>query len=92
MTVDHPGGLFNSLADQLERVRRWNHVRRWGFGARDFDGVDVTDVIHPNPLVVDVIALYLLDSASMNGVQRTCDELWKLVARDHPTSFSWDDG
>jgi len=84
--------VFSSLDEQLERVRRWNHPRRWGFTKKDFDAVDVTEVEHRHPLVRDVVAVYLPGSSRMDGVRRTCHELWSLVARDHPTSYAWDDG
>lgn len=73
-------------------MRRWNHTRRWGFREPDFAAIDVTEVAHPSPLMVDVVAVYLPATERMGGVRRTCHELWSLVARDIPAAYAWDDG
>ena len=57
-------------------MRRWNHTRRWGFRDPDFASVDTTEAVHPSPLIVDVVAVYLPGNDRMDGVRRTCHELW----------------
>ncbi|MGH8571465.1 MAG: hypothetical protein ACREX8_02665, partial [Gammaproteobacteria bacterium] len=85
-----PGRLFASLPEQLGNVRRWNEARGWGFSANDFHSVDLTPRAGPGPLVVDLIAVYLRDSAELNGVRRTCHELWVLAAEQQPHAWAWD--
>jgi hypothetical protein len=82
--------MFASLTEQLGNVRLWNEERRWGFSAGDLHSVDLTPRAGNDPLVVDLIAVYLSDNAEMNGVQRTCHELWTVAAQQQPHSWSWD--
>jgi hypothetical protein len=90
VAVRPPEVMFGSLTEQLSNVRRWNEERRWGFSASDLHSVDLTPRAGNDPLVVDLIAVYLGDNAEMNGVQRTCHELWMLAAQQQPHSWSWD--
>jgi len=46
-------------------------------------------VTHPEPLVVDLIAVYLPGAGGLDGVQRTCHELWTVATEDQPSSYSW---
>ncbi|HEY6423850.1 MAG TPA: hypothetical protein VIY28_11495 [Pseudonocardiaceae bacterium] len=82
--------LFSSLRTQLDNVREWNAERRWGFSADDLSSVDLTPRVQDKPLVVDVIAVYLGGNAQLNGVRRTCHELWKVAAEQQPHTWSWD--
>lgn len=90
LAIKSPGLLFASLPEQLRNVRRWNQERRWGFRAADFHAVDLTPRAGDDPLVVDVIAVYLEGSVDLNGVRRTCHELWTVAAEQQPHSWSWD--
>lgn len=85
-----PGVMFTSLTEQLGNIRRWNDERHWGFRAADFHSVDLTPHAGNDPLVVDVVAIYLPDTAECNGVVRTCQELWTVAAEQQPHSWSWD--
>ncbi len=91
-----PEGLFVSLEEQLANVRRWNADWEWGFTDEDLDAVDLTPPDHPEPLVVDVVAVYLdelylgEDLEPMDGVRRTCHELWTLASERQPNTWSWD--
>jgi hypothetical protein len=82
--------MFTPLPEQLANIRRWNEERQWGLDASDFHSVDLTPRAGNNPLVVDLIAVYLRDSAEMDDVQRTCHELWTVAAAQQPHSWSWD--
>jgi hypothetical protein len=86
-----PDDMFVTVAEQLENVRRWNEERGWGFGTADFSAVDVSPERHADPLVVDVIAVYLPGDQELDGVRRTCDELWALVSDQHPNAWCWDE-
>jgi hypothetical protein len=90
LAVTPPGIMFASLPEQLSNVRRWNEERRWGFSAGDLHSVDLTPRAGNDPLVVDLIAVYLGDNNEMSGVQRTCHELWTVAAQQQPHSWSWD--
>ncbi len=90
LAVTPPGIMFASLPEQLGTVRRWNEERRWGFSAGDLHSVDLTPRAGNDPLVVDLIAVYLGDNDEMSGVQRTCHELWTVAAQQQPHSWSWD--
>lgn len=85
-----PEAMFTSLTEQLGNIRRWNTERRWGFSAADFHSVDLTPRARKDPLVVDVVAIYLPDTAECSGVLRTCQELWTVAAEQQPRSWSWD--
>lgn len=91
LAITPPESLFTSLPDQLNSVREWNEERGWGFTAADFHAVDLTphagDI---DELVVDVIAVYLPSGPELNGVRRTCHELWTLAAQQQPHAWSWD--
>ena len=78
------------LSGQLANMRRWNEERGWGLSARDLHSVDLTPRAGNDPLVVDLIAVYLRDGAEMDDVQRTCHELWTVAAAQQPHSWSWD--
>ncbi len=84
------GKMFSSLRTQLDNVREWNEERRWGFSADDLDSVDFTPRVENKPLVVDLIAVYLGGNAELNGVRRTCQELWTVAAEQQPHTWSWD--
>ncbi len=83
--------MFVPVAEQVDNVRRWNEERRWGFTAADFDAIDTTPVVHENPLVVDVVAVFLPGDEELDAVRRTCDELWAVIAEGHPNSWCWDE-
>jgi hypothetical protein len=82
--------MFSSLRTQLANVREWNEERRWGFSADDFDSVDLTPRVQDKPLVVDLIAVYLGGNTELNGVRRTCHELWTVAAEQQPHAWSWE--
>ncbi len=90
LVVRPPEVLFAPLPEQLANIRRWNQERQWGLSAGDLHSVDLTPRAGNDPLVVDLIAVYLRDSAEMAGVQRTCHELWAVAAEQQPHSWSWD--
>jgi hypothetical protein len=82
--------MFSSLRTQLANVREWNEERGWGFSADDLDSVDLTPRAVDKPLVVDLIAVYLGGNAELNGVRRTCHELWTVAAEQQPHTWSWE--
>lgn len=82
--------MFISLPAQLANIRRWNEDRRWGLSPGDFLSVDLTPYAGNGSLVVDVIAVYLTGGTDLNGVRRTCHELWTVAADQQPHSWSWD--
>jgi len=81
--------LFIPVADQLANVRRWNDERGWGFTDADFDAVDITPVVHAEPLVVDVVAVYLPEKDGVDGVRRTFEEVWEAASQGAPDNWSW---
>jgi hypothetical protein len=91
-----PEFMFAPLTEQLANVRRWNEDREWGFGAAELDAVDLTPRTQVDPLVVDLIAVYLdteyrgeeLDE--LDGVRRTCHEMWNIAAERQLNTWSWD--
>lgn len=85
-----PADMFISLQDQLANVRRWNEQRGWGFGADELDSVDLSPRTHADPLVVDVVAVYLDADAELDGVRRTCNELWRIAAGEQENAWCWD--
>jgi hypothetical protein len=85
-----PEMMFTPLPEQLANIRRWSEERQWGLSASDLHSVDLTPRAGNDPLVVDLIAVYLRDSAEMDDVQRTCHELWTVAAAQQPHSWSWD--
>ena len=94
MRLGHPSNyLFAPLADQLANVRRWNAEREWGFTRAELAAIDITPRTHRNPLVVDVLAIYLTAERrhdGLDGVRRTCNELWDVVAQRYLNTWSWD--
>jgi hypothetical protein len=90
LAITPPERIFASLPEQLGNIRRWNEERRWGLSADDLHSVDLTPRAGGGPLVVDVIAVYLGEGADLNGVRRTCHELWTVAAEQQPHSWSWD--
>jgi hypothetical protein len=85
--------LFAPLVDQLANVRRWNAEREWGFTRAELAAIDITPRTHPSPLVVDVVAVYLnaeRQRDGLDGVRRTCHELWDVVAQRYLNTWSWD--
>ncbi|MFN2496911.1 MAG: hypothetical protein ABR608_13535 [Pseudonocardiaceae bacterium] len=84
--------LFASLPEQLANIRQWNEERRWGLRAHDFHSVDLTPRAGKGRLVVDVIVVYLdeVKGAELDGVRRTCHELWTVAAEQQPDVWSWD--
>jgi len=85
--VTAPGNIFVSLRTQLDNIRKWNEERGWGFSPEDLDSVDVTPPVEGKPLVVDFIAVYLDGEAELNGVRRTCHELWTVAAEQQPPAW-----
>jgi len=91
-----PKGMFVPLAEQLANVRRWNEERNWGLNPAELDAIDLTPRTHADPLVVDLIAVYLDDlpaedgQEALDGVRRTSRELWTIAAEHQPTSWYWD--
>ncbi|MGB7796200.1 MAG: hypothetical protein WBL53_08070 [Pseudonocardiaceae bacterium] len=85
-----PEVMFAPLSEQLANIRRWNEERHWGLSAGDLHSVDLTPRAGDRPLVVDLIAVYLRDSAEMGAVPRTCHELWTVAAAQQPHGWSWD--
>lgn len=85
-----PADIFVSLVEQLANVRRWNEEREWGLSVDELDSIDLIPGSHPDPLVVDLIAVYLDDAEKMNGVRRTCHELWGVASDRQPNAWAWD--
>jgi hypothetical protein len=91
-----PEYMFAPLIEQLANIRRWNEDREWGLRPAELDAVDLTPRTHADPLVVDLLAVYLdaefrgdeLDQ--LDGVRRTCHELWSIAAERQPDTWSWD--
>lgn len=81
--------LFVPVAEQLDNVRRWNAARGWGFTEADLAAVDTTPVRHDQPLVVDVVAVYLPEADGLDGVRRTFEELWEVASEGMPENWSW---
>jgi len=88
--------LFVPLTEQLDNVRRWNEDRDWGLPAAELDAIDLTPRTHADPLVVDLIAVYLDDvhdgdgDGQLDGVRRTCHELWAIASQQQPKTWFWD--
>lgn len=91
-----PAYLFAPLTEQIANVRRWNEDRDWGFGDRELDAIDLSPRSHADPLLVDVVAVYLDaeyrgdDEGEMDGVRRTCHEMWDLVTQRQLNTWCWD--
>lgn len=85
-----PEEMFLPLRAQLDNIWEWNEERRWGFSPDDFDAVDLSSPDENKPLVVDLVAVYLDGDKELNGVRRTCHELWTLAARQQPHTWCWD--
>lgn len=85
-----PTHMFVSLETQLANVARWNEERAWGFSDAELGGLDLTPKTHGDPLVVDLIAVYLDGDKEMDGVRRTCREVWQVAAERQPNAWSWD--
>jgi len=91
-----PAGLFVPLAEQLANVRRWNAERGWRLSGDELDAIDLTPRTYADPLVVDVIAVYLDDlperdgQQPLDGVRRTFHELWAVAAEQQPKTWFWD--
>jgi hypothetical protein len=90
LAVMPPDKIFSSLRTQLDNIREWNEERRWGFNAEDLQSVDLTPSAQEKPLVVDLLAVYLDGNDELNGVRRTCHELWTVAAAQQPNSWSWE--
>jgi hypothetical protein len=82
--------MFISLERQLQNVRHWNEEREWGLPVAELQAVDTTPRAHGDPLIVDLIAVYLDSTRRLDGVRRTCDELWKVAADQQPHAWSFD--
>ena len=82
--------MFTSLADQVAAIRRWNEELGWGFTTEDFDAIDLNPADHDDPLVVDLIAIYLPGDDELDGVRRTAEELWAIIAEQQPNAWCWD--
>jgi hypothetical protein len=85
-----PEKMFTSLEIQRDNVRRWNEEREWGLSTADIERIDVTPTAHDDPLIVDLVAVYLPATRRLDGVRRTCDELWKVAAEQQPSAWSFD--
>ncbi|MBA3339734.1 MAG: hypothetical protein H0T54_08340, partial [Geodermatophilaceae bacterium] len=91
-----PADLFVPLTEQMANVRRWNAERGWGMDPAELNAIDLTPRPHADPLVVDLIAVYLDDlpldngEGKLDGVRRTFHELWDLAAEQQPRSWFWD--
>lgn len=85
-----PDRIFASLREQLDNVREWNDEREWGFSADYLDAVDLTPSFEDEPLVVDLLAVYLGDDDELDGVRRTCHELWTVAAEQQAHTWCWD--
>jgi hypothetical protein len=86
--------MFVPLSEQLDNVRRWNEEKGWGFEAADFEAIDLTPGSYSDPLVVDVIAVYLPalpGDGELDPVRRTCDELWGVLCDQYPNAWCWDE-
>jgi len=86
-----PEDMFTSLEEQLDKVREWNAMRRWEFSPEDFDAIDLTPRVHRDPLVVDLIAIYLRGKGDLDPVRHTADDLWLMAVLEQPNSWCWDD-
>lgn len=91
-----PRHMFVSLQDQLANVRRWNEEQGWGFSAAELGEIDLIPRARSGPLVVDVLAVYL-DGVNLggeygylDGVRRTCHEMWAVASEEQPYTWSWD--
>jgi hypothetical protein len=77
----------------VRQHRRWNAERRWGLDAADLDTIDLVPRSHADPLMVDLLAVYL-DRRDpfyeMDGIRRTCHELWTVASARQPHSWAWD--
>jgi len=88
--------MFCPLTEQLANVRRWNSDREWGFTDAEFAAIDLTPRPHTDPLVVDLIAVYLdaeyrgEDEGEMDGVRRTCHEMWDVATERYLNTWCWD--
>ncbi|MGH3934580.1 MAG: hypothetical protein ACRDS1_06325 [Pseudonocardiaceae bacterium] len=85
-----PDKIFVSLREQLDNIREWNEEREWGFRAHDFGAIDLIPPVRKATLVVDLLAVYLSGNDELDGVRRTCHELWTLAAEQQPQTWSWD--
>lgn len=85
-----PDEIFVSLRMQLDNIREWNEERKWGLRPDDLDFLDLTPPSENKPLVVDLLAVYLSGDTELNGVRRTCHELWTVAAEQQPHSWCWD--
>src|SRR5687767_4325585 len=57
--AEPPRFMFCPLTEQMANVRRWNDDREWGFTDAELAAVDLSPRTHADPLVVDLIAVYL---------------------------------
>lgn len=91
-----PPFMFVPLAEQLDNVRRWNEDREWELPDEELDAIDLTPRTHADPLVVDLIAVYLDDlylgddEGYLDGVRRTCAEMWAVATERQLYTWSWD--
>lgn len=90
LAIARPDRIFVSLREQLDNVREWNDEREWGFSVDYLDSVDLTPSCENEPLVVDLLAVYLGDDDELDGVRRTCHELWTVAAEQQAHSWCWD--
>ncbi|MGH9072412.1 MAG: hypothetical protein ACRDX8_14970, partial [Acidimicrobiales bacterium] len=85
-----PENMFVSLEAQAANIEQWNSTRNWGLTPDDFAGLDLTPTTHEDPLVVDLLAVYLDGNDEMDGIRRTCRQLWQVAAERQPNAWSWD--
>jgi hypothetical protein len=91
-----PPYMYVPLTEQLANVRRWNDDREWGLPEAELAAIDLTPRAHADPLVVDLIAVYLDDiylgddEGVMDGVRRTCHEMWGVAAERQLNTWCWD--
>jgi len=90
--IDRAGmneAYFIPVADQLANIRRWNDERGWGFTDAELDAIDTTPARPSQPLVVDVVAVYLPEKDGVDGVRRTFEEMWEVASEGAPENWSW---
>jgi hypothetical protein len=86
-----PTDMFVPLVEQLDNVRRWNEERGWGFGPSDFEAIDQAQTDYEDPLVADVVAVFLPGDEELDPVRRTCHELWGVLTDEYPNVWCWDE-
>lgn len=82
---------YISPSAQLERVKRLNVERQWGFSESDFPSVP-EDFRPRTDTEVLLLVVYLPKRGKQSGPQRTFDELWQLTeAPNGYTKWRWEE-